>query len=110
MHIFDVSKRFMGGHAIVGGQLPIACGLGFASKYQEENSIVLCFLGDGAVNEGEFHESMNLASLVTFPSSTPRSAGGANKRTDTATTERIPDIPKNAIILASASSSFLSIR
>ncbi|MCH2305714.1 MAG: pyruvate dehydrogenase (acetyl-transferring) E1 component subunit alpha [SAR202 cluster bacterium] len=67
MHIFDVSKRFMGGHAIVGGQLPIACGLGFASKYQEENSIVLCFLGDGAVNEGEFHESMNLASLWKLP-------------------------------------------
>ncbi|MFL2746398.1 MAG: pyruvate dehydrogenase (acetyl-transferring) E1 component subunit alpha [Dehalococcoidia bacterium] len=67
MHIFDVSKRFMGGHAIVGGQLPIACGLAFASKYQEENSIVLCFLGDGAVNEGEFHESMNLASLWKLP-------------------------------------------
>ena len=67
MHIFDVSKRFMGGHAIVGGQLPIACGLGFASKYQEENSVVLCFLGDGAVNEGEFHESMNLASLWKLP-------------------------------------------
>tara|TARA_Y100001960_G_scaffold323336_1_gene401601 strand:+ start:149 stop:1111 length:963 start_codon:yes stop_codon:yes gene_type:complete len=67
MHIFDVSKRFMGGHAIVGGQLPIACGLGFSSKYKEEDSVVLCFLGDGAVNEGEFHESLNLASLWKLP-------------------------------------------
>ena len=67
MHLFDVSKRFMGGYAIVGGQLPIAVGLALAIKYKREESAVLCFFGDGAVNEGEFHESMNLASLWKVP-------------------------------------------
>jgi len=67
MHLFDAKKRFMGGHAIVGGQLPIAIGLGFASKYKGEDSVVLCFLGDGAMQEGEFHEAMNLASIWKLP-------------------------------------------
>jgi pyruvate dehydrogenase E1 component alpha subunit len=67
MHLFDVSKGFMGGHAIVGGQMPIAVGLALAIKYRGEHRAVLCFFGDGAVNEGEFHESMNLASLWKLP-------------------------------------------
>ena len=67
MHLFDVDRRFMGGYAIVGGQLPLAVGLALASKYKGEDSLVLCFLGDGAINEGEFHESMNLASLWKLP-------------------------------------------
>ncbi len=67
MHFFDVEKGFMGGHAIVGGQLPLAVGLAFANRYRGEDSLVVCFLGDGAVNEGEFHESMNLASLWNLP-------------------------------------------
>ena len=67
MHFFDVSRGFMGGHAIVGGQLPLAVGLAFANRYRGEDSLVVCFLGDGAVNEGEFHESMNLASLWNLP-------------------------------------------
>ncbi|MBI2855917.1 MAG: pyruvate dehydrogenase (acetyl-transferring) E1 component subunit alpha, partial [Chloroflexi bacterium] len=67
MHLFDVDKRFMGGYAIVGGQLPLAVGLALASKYKGGDSLVLCFLGDGAVNEGEFHEAMNLASLWKLP-------------------------------------------
>ena len=67
MHFFDIEKGFMGGHAIVGGQLPLAVGLAFANRYRGEDSLVVCFLGDGAVNEGEFHESMNLASLWKLP-------------------------------------------
>lgn len=67
MHLFDASKNFMGGYAIVGGQLPIAVGLALASKYRGDGRIVLCFFGDGAVNEGEFHESLNLASLWNLP-------------------------------------------
>ncbi|MBI4282169.1 MAG: pyruvate dehydrogenase (acetyl-transferring) E1 component subunit alpha [Chloroflexi bacterium] len=67
MHLFDVSRNFMGGYAIVGGQLPLALGLALASKYRGEDRVVLCFLGDGALNEGEFHESMNLASLWQLP-------------------------------------------
>jgi pyruvate dehydrogenase E1 component alpha subunit len=57
----------MGGHAIVAAQLPIAVGLALASQYRAEDSVVLCFFGDGAVNEGEFHESLNLASLWKLP-------------------------------------------
>lgn len=67
MHLFDVSKGFMGGYAIVGGQMPIALGLALASKYKGEDRVVVCFLGDGAINEGEFHESMNLAALWQLP-------------------------------------------
>ena len=67
MHLFDASRNFMGGYAIVGGQLPIAVGLGLAIKYRKQSRVVMCFFGDGAVNEGEFHESMNLASLWKLP-------------------------------------------
>jgi pyruvate dehydrogenase E1 component alpha subunit len=67
MHIFDVSKGFMGGHAIVGGQMPLAAGLALAIKYRGEDRVVLCVFGDGAVNEGSFHETMNLASLWKLP-------------------------------------------
>ena len=67
MHLFDASRNFMGGYAIVGGQLPIAVGLALAIKYRHQDRVVLCFLGDGTVNQGEFHESMNLASLWKLP-------------------------------------------
>ncbi len=67
MHFFDVSRRFYGGHAIVGGGLPIAVGLALADKLQERNRITACFFGDGAVAEGEFHESLNLAALWNLP-------------------------------------------
>ena len=67
MHLFDSTRNFMGGYAIVGGQLPIAVGLALAIKYREENRVVMCFFGDGAVNQGEFHESLNLASIWKLP-------------------------------------------
>ena len=67
MHLFDVSKRFWGGHAIVGGQMPLAAGLALAIKTRDEDRVVMCFFGDGSVNEGEFHESLNLASLWKLP-------------------------------------------
>jgi TPP-dependent pyruvate/acetoin dehydrogenase alpha subunit len=67
MHLFDVSRRFYGGYAIVGGGLPIAVGLALADKMQGFTSITVCFFGDGAVAEGEFHESMNLAALWKLP-------------------------------------------
>ena len=67
MHLFDTSKNFMGGYAIVGGQLPIATGLALASQYNGEDRVVLCFMGDGALNEGEFHETMNLAAVWQLP-------------------------------------------
>lgn len=67
MHLFSRDRRFLGGTAIVGGGLPIAVGVGFAINYREENAVCLCFFGDGAINEGSFHESLNLASLWNLP-------------------------------------------
>jgi pyruvate dehydrogenase E1 component alpha subunit len=67
MHLFDVSKNFMGGYAIVGGHMPIAIGLALASACLKNGRIVLNIFGDGAVNQGEFHESLNLASVWKLP-------------------------------------------
>lgn len=67
MHFFDVSKRFLGGHAIVGGHIPLAAGVAFASKYRDERDVALCFFGDGTANMGAFHEGLCLASLWKLP-------------------------------------------
>jgi pyruvate dehydrogenase E1 component alpha subunit len=67
MHFFDLSRRFYGGYAIVGGGLPIAVGLALADRLRSEPRLTACFFGDGAVDEGEFHESLNLAALWTLP-------------------------------------------
>ncbi len=67
MHLFEPSRRFMGGYAIVGGHLPLACGLAMGCLYDKNESVVLCFLGDGSVNEGAFHESLNLAAVWRLP-------------------------------------------
>jgi len=67
MHFFDAARRFYGGLAIVGGGLPIAVGLALADKMQKRSSVTACFFGDGAVAEGEFHESVNLAALWKLP-------------------------------------------
>jgi len=67
MHFFDVGRRFYGGNAIVGGGLPIAVGLALADKLQGRARVTACFFGDGAVAEGEFHESLNLAALWQLP-------------------------------------------
>jgi pyruvate dehydrogenase E1 component alpha subunit len=67
MHLFDLSRRFYGGNAIVAGGVPLAVGFGLADKMQKRKRVTACFLGDGAVAEGEFHESMNLAALWKLP-------------------------------------------
>ena len=67
MHFFDASRRFYGGYAIVGGGLPISIGLALADKLQNRRRITACYFGDGAVAEGEFHESLNLAALWKLP-------------------------------------------
>ncbi|MGA7912763.1 MAG: pyruvate dehydrogenase (acetyl-transferring) E1 component subunit alpha [Candidatus Dormiibacterota bacterium] len=67
MHIFDATRRFYGGNAIVGGGLPIAVGLALASQMRGEERLTACFFGEGAVAEGTFHESMNLAALWHLP-------------------------------------------
>jgi pyruvate dehydrogenase E1 component alpha subunit len=67
MHIFDAERRFYGGNAIVGGGLPIAIGLALATKRAGREDVTACFFGEGAVAEGEFHESLNLAALWQLP-------------------------------------------
>jgi pyruvate dehydrogenase E1 component alpha subunit len=67
MHLFSAAKRFYGGYAIVGGGLPLAAGLALADKMQGKNRITVCFFGEGAAAEGEFHETMNLAALWRLP-------------------------------------------
>ena len=67
MHLFDVGLRFYGGNAIVCGGLPVAVGLALANKLQGRSRVTACFFGDGAVDEGEFHESLNLAALWKLP-------------------------------------------
>ena len=67
MHMFDKDLGFFGGHAIVGGQIPLATGTAFATKYQGTDQVTLCFFGEAAVNQGAFHESLNMAQLWKLP-------------------------------------------
>ncbi|MEL6890939.1 MAG: pyruvate dehydrogenase (acetyl-transferring) E1 component subunit alpha [Actinomycetota bacterium] len=67
MHLFDSSTRFFGGNAIVGGHLPLAVGLGLAERTIGTDRITVCFFGEGAMAEGEFHEALNLAALWQLP-------------------------------------------
>ena len=67
MHLFDVNRRFFGGHAIVGGGLPVAAGLALADRLRGAPRVTACFFGEGAVAEGEFHETLNLAALWQLP-------------------------------------------
>ena len=67
MHLFDSEKNFMGGHAIVGAQMPLAAGFALASQYRKEDSVTMVYFGDGATNQGTFHETMNLASVWKLP-------------------------------------------
>ncbi|MCX7834714.1 MAG: pyruvate dehydrogenase (acetyl-transferring) E1 component subunit alpha [bacterium] len=67
MHLFSKEKKFLGGNGIVGAQIPIATGVGWAIKYRKRDDVVLCFFGEGAINQGAFHESLNLASIWRLP-------------------------------------------
>ena len=67
MHYFDKKNHMYGGHAIVGGHLPLATGLAFGSQYRGEDRCTLCFFGDGAINQGAFHEALNLSALWKLP-------------------------------------------
>ena len=67
MHMFDRGVNFLGGHGIVGGQIPLATGVGFAIKYRGGDQVCVCFMGEAAVNGGAFHESLNMAGLWKLP-------------------------------------------
>ncbi len=67
MHMFSKEHRFLGGHGIVGGQAPIAVGAAFTAKYRQEDDVVVCYLGDAAMNQGQVFEALNLAATYTLP-------------------------------------------
>ena len=67
MHLFDARVNFLGGHGIVGGHIPIATGVGFAIKYRGGDQVIICFMGEAAVNNGAFHEALNMAALWKLP-------------------------------------------
>ena len=67
MHFFNRKNHMYGGHAIVGAHVPLAVGMAFATKYRGEDRVTLCFFGDGAINQGSFHEALNLAALYKLP-------------------------------------------
>ena len=67
MHIFDKEVGFVGGHGIVGGQIPLGAGLGFAEKYKGTDNLAICYIGDGAVRQGAFHEALNMAMTWKIP-------------------------------------------
>lgn len=67
MHIFDIEHYFYGGYGIVGGQIPLAAGMAFASRYRNEDRVTVCFFGDAAANQGSFHETLNMAAKWKLP-------------------------------------------
>jgi pyruvate dehydrogenase E1 component alpha subunit len=67
MHLFDASLGFLGGHGIVGGHIPLATGMGFAAKYRDSEQVAVCYFGEAAVNNGAFHEALNMAALWKLP-------------------------------------------
>lgn len=67
MHMFDKERNFFGGHGIVGGQVPLGAGIAFADKYRGNKNVTLCYMGDGAVRQGAFHEALNMAMFWKLP-------------------------------------------
>ena len=67
MHMFDREVNFMGGHGIVGGQIPLGAGIGFAEQYKGTKNLCICYMGDGAVRQGAFHEALNMAMTMSMP-------------------------------------------
>ena len=67
MHLFDASLGFLGGHAIVGGHIPLTTGMAFAAKYRSTSQVAVCYFGEAAVNNGAFHEALNMAALWKLP-------------------------------------------
>ena len=67
MHLFDASRGFLGGHGIVGGHIPLATGIGFAIKYRQQDQVAVCFFGEAAINNGAFHEALNMAGIWKLP-------------------------------------------
>src|SRR5690606_29867422 len=67
MHLYDIPRHFYGGWGIVGAQIPLALGTAFASRYREDERVTVCYFGEAAVNQGAFHETLNMAALWKVP-------------------------------------------
>ncbi|HNS13558.1 MAG TPA: pyruvate dehydrogenase (acetyl-transferring) E1 component subunit alpha [Bacteroidia bacterium] len=67
MHLFDAANRFFGGHGIVGGQIPLGAGIAFSERYLGTKNVTVCYMGDGAVRQGAFHEALNMAMIWSLP-------------------------------------------
>jgi pyruvate dehydrogenase E1 component alpha subunit len=97
MHFFDVEHHFYGGYGIVGGQIPLAAGMAYASKYRGEDRITVCSFGDAAANQGAFHETFNMASKWKLPVLYVVENNKYGMGTDIARVSAEPDIHKRAV-------------
>ncbi len=96
MHFFDVEHGFYGGYGIVGGQIPLAAGMAFASKYRNEDRVVVCSFGDAAANQGAMHETFNMAVKWKLPVLYVVEQNKYGMGTDIARVSSVPDIHKRA--------------
>lgn len=92
MHMFDKENHFFGGHGIVGGQIPLGAGMGFAEKYLKTGKISICYMGDGAVRQGAFHEALNMAMLWKLPVIFAIENNGYAMGTSVARTSNVTDL------------------
>jgi pyruvate dehydrogenase E1 component alpha subunit len=96
MHLFDVSVGNLGGHGIVGGQLPLGLGTAFAQWYKKTGGVTFCFMGDGAINQGTFNEALNMASLMKVPCIYVVENNGVAMGTQIERSSAEPDLAKRA--------------
>ncbi len=96
MHLFDADKRMMGGYGIVGGHVPLAAGMAFAAKYRGDNTVTVCFLGEGAVSIGDFHEGLSLAALWHLPLVVVVENNEYSMGTPLSRTLAVPDVSQKA--------------
>ncbi len=94
MHIFDKEHGFFGGHGIVGAQVPLGAGIGFSEKYNKTGNLCICYMGDGAVRQGAFHEALNLAMLWKIPVIFVIENNGYAMGTSVARTSNVTDLYK----------------
>ncbi len=94
MHIFDKEKGFVGGHGIVGAQIPVGAGLAFAEKYKGTDNVCICYMGDGAVRQGAFHETLNMAMTWKIPVIFVIENNGYAMGTSVARTSNVTDLYK----------------
>lgn len=94
MHMFDKENHFFGGHGIVGGQIPLAAGMGFAEMYNNTGFLSICYMGDGAVRQGAFHEALNMAMTMKIPVIFVIENNGYAMGTSVGRTSNVPDLYK----------------